>query len=262
MAGEKTSTRGWRSRFGGAKKSQAGSDTAESDQLRFARERSGYDDERELAVKQIARQQRAANGGEGNNKLATILGVMNGFPSKELSLYPAPRLETNRNRGYGEVGGQSKLDRMIGESSRSTSDSSTIYSKATSTSDIDETSCPVCLELLSFRLAGEKPQVTPVCEHALHHACFTAVYGSPESIIAAQNGPGRAPPPGMCGVCRTLIQLCDEGESRRQNSESSESLFFFFLFPNYKKRDSWAYGGEQNVAKGQAGILLIFGAKE
>lgn len=238
MAGEKTSAGGWRSRFGAGKKSQAGGDAAEN----LSRDRDGYDDEREMAAQQIARQQRAANGVEGSNKLAAILGVMNGSPSKEMPPYPAPRLETNRVRDYGDMGGQSKADRLMGESSRSTSDSSTIHSKGTSASDIDdETSCPVCLELLSFRLAGEKPQVTPLCGHALHHACFTAVYGSPESIIASQNGPSRAPPPGMCGVCRTLIQLGDEGESRRQNSES----FLLLFFSNLKRRWKWAYGGEQ-----------------
>jgi hypothetical protein len=91
----------------------------------------------------------------------------------------------------------------------------------------DDASCPVCLELLSFRLAGEKPHVVPVCGHSLHHACFTAVYGEPEAILAQQGSrggegsgrPNNAGPPGMCGVCRRPIVLGDERENKRQNSE-------------------------------------------
>ncbi|KAH9036183.1 Pleckstrin homology domain-containing protein [Lactarius pseudohatsudake] len=47
--------------------------------------------------------------------------------------------------------------------------------------------CPVCLEPLSFsfRLPGEKPHIVPECGHALHEACFTAVYGPVP-------GPGRS----------------------------------------------------------------------
>lgn len=81
----------------------------------------------------------------------------------------------------------------------------------------DETDCPVCLEPLSHRLAGEKSHVMPQCGHALHNACFTAVYGSPESVLATQKrnamisaAQNRDPSkreqyqasqaPGMCGV--------------------------------------------------------------
>ncbi|PWN50852.1 hypothetical protein IE53DRAFT_75830 [Violaceomyces palustris] len=90
-------------------------------------------------------------------------------------------------------------------------------------SEIDEVDCPVCLEPLSYRLAGEKPHVVPNCGHALHNACFTAVYGPPEQVYAQQTGdlPGHARmkssgssrarqhvgPPGMCGVCRRPIAL-------------------------------------------------------
>jgi hypothetical protein len=95
----------------------------------------------------------------------------------------------------------------------------------------DDASCPVCLELLSFRLAGEKPHVVPVCGHSLHHACFTAVYGEPEAILAQQGSrggegsgrPNNAGPPGMCGVCRRPIVLGDERENKRQNSECAGS---------------------------------------
>ncbi|KAF8500522.1 Pleckstrin homology domain-containing protein [Gautieria morchelliformis] len=47
----------------------------------------------------------------------------------------------------------------------------------------DEEECPVCLEPLSFsfRLPGEKPHIVPECGHALHEACFVAVYGPPRA---------------------------------------------------------------------------------
>ena len=97
----------------------------------------------------------------------------------------------------------------------------------------DEPECPVCLEPLSHRLTGEKPHVVPQCGHALHNACFTAVYGSPQQVLAMQKrnaliqsaqrgagagGAGSGPDanseryqasqaPGMCGVCRRAIVL-------------------------------------------------------
>ncbi|EPQ27883.1 uncharacterized protein PFL1_04627 [Pseudozyma flocculosa PF-1] len=105
---------------------------------------------------------------------------------------------------------------------------------STTFTEMAEVDCPVCLEPLSYRLAGEKPHVVPNCGHALHNACFTAVYGPPEAIIAQQNaalgaGNGRtkgaglvqrtpaANPPGMCGVCRRAIVLGgDEATAKSQ----------------------------------------------
>ena len=99
-----------------------------------------------------------------------------------------------------------------------------VYVGASTTfTEMAEADCPVCLEPLSYRLAGEKPHVVPTCGHALHNACFTAVYGPPEAVLAAQEpkdagtsrikGAGSASrqaaanPPGMCGVCRRPITL-------------------------------------------------------
>ncbi len=98
---------------------------------------------------------------------------------------------------------------------------------ATTFTEMSEVDCPVCLEPLSHRLAGEKPHVVPSCGHALHNACFTAIYGPPEALLAAQNsasrlrGAGSASrnsmgPPGMCGVCRKPIAL-GEGNTSKSN---------------------------------------------
>ncbi|KAK2462704.1 hypothetical protein APHAL10511_005222 [Amanita phalloides] len=80
----------------------------------------------------------------------------------------------------------------------------------------DDDDCPVCLEPLSFsfRLPGEKPHVVPECGHALHEACFTAVYGP----LPNQN---RAHSPrklnlGVCGVCRRPMKVSD-GDSGKSN---------------------------------------------
>ncbi|EIM86591.1 uncharacterized protein STEHIDRAFT_79088 [Stereum hirsutum FP-91666 SS1] len=81
----------------------------------------------------------------------------------------------------------------------------------------DEAECPVCLEPLSFsfRLPGEKPHIVPECGHALHEACFTAVYGPPP-------GPGRTPAVvrrsnlGVCGVCRRPMKIGD-GDGAKSN---------------------------------------------
>lgn len=100
------------------------------------------------------------------------------------------------------------------------SDISNTVGGATTFTEMSEVDCPVCLEPLSHRLAGEKPHVVPACGHALHNACFTAIYGPPEALLAAQNpgsrlhGAGASArhsvgPPGMCGVCRKPIALGD-----------------------------------------------------
>ncbi|EST09284.1 Zinc finger, RING-type [Kalmanozyma brasiliensis GHG001] len=107
------------------------------------------------------------------------------------------------------------------------SDISNIVGGPTTFTEMSEVDCPVCLEPLSHRLAGEKPHVVPVCGHALHNACFSAIYGPPEALLAAQSpgrrlrGPGAASrqsvgPPGMCGVCRKPIALGDGNSSKSQ----------------------------------------------
>ncbi|KAG6813148.1 hypothetical protein H0H92_013554 [Tricholoma furcatifolium] len=79
----------------------------------------------------------------------------------------------------------------------------------------DEAECPVCLEPLSFsfRLPGEKPHIVPECGHALHEACFTAVYGPPPS--QARTLPRRSNL-GVCGVCRRPMKVGD-GDSGKSN---------------------------------------------
>lgn len=122
-----------------------------------------------------------------------------------------------------DVADAHKLAPFHSTSNRSTSDGNIVAISRSSSSqhiNTEETTCPVCLELLSFRLAGEKPHITPICGHALHHACFTAVYGPPEAVMAAQSTKGRGQSaPGMCGVCRNLIVLGEESEGRRSDSE-------------------------------------------
>jgi hypothetical protein len=248
MTGDKNG--GWRSRIGGKKSTGEGphkvdvfaesmhsekrSDSDSLHQTTRSRERgrnSSYNDQSTSDMKA------ASVGGQD--------GVFDRRPSKPFS----DRLEELNNYNNaraigGSVAGRSmaksKLERMMGaDQSMSSPSAATDYSHKNDSvdtayqpalayqsqdvnrtrMDVDETCCPVCLELLSFRLAGEKSHVTPTCGHALHHACFTAVYGPPEAILAAQKTPGRATPPGMCGVCRKMIVLGDEGENRRQNSE-------------------------------------------
>ncbi|KZV66290.1 hypothetical protein PENSPDRAFT_689085 [Peniophora sp. CONT] len=78
----------------------------------------------------------------------------------------------------------------------------------------EEDECPVCLEPLSFsfRLPGEKPHIVPECGHALHEACFTAVYGPPPSN---QRGV-RKTNLGVCGVCRRPMKVGD-GDGGKSN---------------------------------------------
>ncbi|KAJ7623209.1 Pleckstrin homology domain-containing protein [Roridomyces roridus] len=80
----------------------------------------------------------------------------------------------------------------------------------------DEEECPVCLEPLSFsfRLPGEKPHIVPECGHALHEACFTAVYGPPPS--QARSTVPRKSNLGVCGVCRRPMKVGD-GDSGKSN---------------------------------------------
>ncbi|KAL0953730.1 hypothetical protein HGRIS_004921 [Hohenbuehelia grisea] len=80
----------------------------------------------------------------------------------------------------------------------------------------DEEECPVCLEPLSFsfRLPGEKPHIVPECGHALHEACFTAVYGPPPN--QARSAVPRKTNLGVCGVCRRPMKLGD-GDGGKSN---------------------------------------------
>ncbi|ETS62263.1 von willebrand ring finger domain-containing protein [Moesziomyces aphidis] len=107
----------------------------------------------------------------------------------------------------------------------STDISNSMSGASTTFTEMAEVDCPVCLEPLSHRLAGEKPHVVPTCGHALHNACFTAIYGSPEALLAAQNSASRlrpagsasrhsVGPPGMCGVCRKPIALGEGNTSK------------------------------------------------
>ncbi|KAJ6493516.1 Pleckstrin homology domain-containing protein [Mycena vitilis] len=84
----------------------------------------------------------------------------------------------------------------------------------------DEEECPVCLEPLSFsfRLPGEKPHIVPECGHALHEACFTAVYGPPPS--QARSTVPRKSNLGVCGVCRRPMKVGD-GDSSKSNKLAS-----------------------------------------
>ncbi|CCF50881.1 hypothetical protein NDA14_005882 [Ustilago hordei] len=105
------------------------------------------------------------------------------------------------------------------------SDISNTVGGATTFTEMSEVDCPVCLEPLSHRLSGEKPHVVPACGHALHNACFTAIYGPPQALLAAQSPGSRlrgagasarhsVAPPGMCGVCRKPIALGDANSSK------------------------------------------------
>ncbi|KAI0039358.1 hypothetical protein FA95DRAFT_1684325 [Auriscalpium vulgare] len=81
----------------------------------------------------------------------------------------------------------------------------------------EEDECPVCLEPLSFsfRLPGEKPHIVPECGHALHEACFIAVYGPPPGAGRA-GGVLRKSNLGVCGVCRRPMKVGD-GDGGKSN---------------------------------------------
>lgn len=93
-----------------------------------------------------------------------------------------------------------------------------VVSEETSAAE-DSEMCPICVESLnaSFKLPGEKAHIIPECGHALHEACFVAVYGPvPESAVA------RSRPLGMCGVCRQPMILGDDDELGGKKGKSSE----------------------------------------
>lgn len=70
--------------------------------------------------------------------------------------------------------------------------------------DREEEKCPICLELLSLRLAGEKPHVVPVCGHRLRMSDGPAAF----------RGMSDAMPPSRLFVLRS-------GLRRRAASESA-----------------------------------------
>ncbi|KIY53347.1 hypothetical protein FISHEDRAFT_63373 [Fistulina hepatica ATCC 64428] len=94
-----------------------------------------------------------------------------------------------------------------------------VVSSASSDAD-DADECPVCLEPLSFsfRLPGEKPHIVPECGHALHEACFAAVYGPPPS---SRDGGPRKTGLGVCGVCRRPMKIGDGDTSGKSNKLAS-----------------------------------------
>ncbi|KAH9910514.1 Pleckstrin homology domain-containing protein [Amylocystis lapponica] len=64
-------------------------------------------------------------------------------------------------------------------------------------------------------LAGEKPHIVPECGHALHEACFVAVYGPLPNPSRAGNDI-RKSSLGVCGVCRRPMKVGD-GDGGKSN---------------------------------------------
>lgn len=98
---------------------------------------------------------------------------------------------------------------------------STHHRDILSPSDTADT-CPVCLEPLSFsfRLPGEKPHIVPECGHALHEACFVAVYAPSGTRSTAQIP--RKTNLGVCGVCRKPMKV-GEGDAIHGGGSSGKS---------------------------------------
>ncbi|TKY88645.1 hypothetical protein EX895_002276 [Sporisorium graminicola] len=136
------------------------------------------------------------------------------------------------------------------------SDISNTVGGATTFTEMSEVDCPVCLEPLSHRLAGEKPHVVPLCGHALHNACFTAIYGPPEALMAAHNsgsrfrGAGAASrqsisSPGMCGVCRKPIALGEGNSSKSQKLAGIKTL----ASDNPQSRSTHSFADQEESAQ-------------
>ncbi|RXK35375.1 hypothetical protein M231_07365 [Tremella mesenterica] len=85
----------------------------------------------------------------------------------------------------------------------------TMAQRVVSSEEVDEETCPVCVESLSFtfRLPGEKAPIVPECGHSLHHECFVTVYGDvpPE---------GSKKVLGVCGVCRQPMRIADKEDRK------------------------------------------------
>ncbi|SJX64779.1 related to CDC24-Guanine nucleotide exchange factor (GEF or GDP-release factor) [Sporisorium reilianum f. sp. reilianum] len=143
---------------------------------------------------------------------------------------------SSRNPAITRTMSVSEMSEAHSSFSRSFStDISNTVGGATTFTEMSEVDCPVCLEPLSHRLAGEKPHVVPACGHALHNACFTAIYGPPEAVLAAQNPGSRLraagaasrqsfSSPGMCGVCRKPIALGEGNSSKSQKLAGIKAL--------------------------------------
>lgn len=84
---------------------------------------------------------------------------------------------------------------------------------------VDEETCPVCVESLSFtfRLPGEKPPIVPECGHSLHEECFVTVYGDvpPE---------GSKKTLGVCGVCRQPMRIADREDRKARGNNKLAML--------------------------------------
>ncbi|GAA5995077.1 VWA and PH domain-containing RING finger protein [Rhodotorula paludigena] len=88
-----------------------------------------------------------------------------------------------------------------------TASATALMPAAVSDANNEEETCPICLGLLSLRLAGEKPHVVPVCGHRLHHSCFEAVYGDVRRAKTKSGGSL-----GLCGVCRRDMKIGDPSD--------------------------------------------------
>ncbi|GAA6047133.1 hypothetical protein JCM3770_006917 [Rhodotorula araucariae] len=117
----------------------------------------------------------------------------------------------------------------------------------------DEDSCPICLELLSLRLAGEKPHVVPVCGHRLHHSCFEAVYGDVQRAKSKTSGSL-----GLCGVCRRDMKVGDASDLPGKTNKfaklsglpsASETT------PSFKMRSSTRVALSDAIAGGPASVM-------
>lgn len=98
-----------------------------------------------------------------------------------------------------------------------------------STAD-DDVSCPICLESLSLRMAGEMPHVVPVCGHKLHADCFETAYGvTAKQALKNQEqrlligGSKKSQSLGICGICRAEMRVAED-QGAGKNSELSSCL--------------------------------------
>lgn len=121
----------------------------------------------------------------------------------------------------------------------------------------DEEDCPVCLEPLSFsfRLPGEKPHIVPECGHALHEACFTAVYGPPPN--QSRSTVPRKTNLGVCGVCRRPMKVGD-GDGGKSNSKSSLLLCIpSHLQQNLQLSQEWVTQMPRLSIQAEIPLLLV-----
>ncbi|CAO1636982.1 unnamed protein product [Sympodiomycopsis kandeliae] len=175
------------------------------------------------------RSEHQPSGPKGSHKLERLLGSEAGSSTPNLA--PHTPHTSSSHSGLGHSDSRSSTHSLPREApmplsattnhSASSPSISHHHGGNESSANLLDSDCPVCLEPLSYRLAGEKPHVIPNCGHALHNACFTAVYGQPEAILAQQNRSGGAGggPPGMCGVCRKAIVLGGDIEGNTKSSK-------------------------------------------